>query len=532
MPEAKPAREVLADLGVELLADPVGQKQTEIRLFRIEPRSLLTMHSGNLVNMNVRQSAVNHFVQVIVSAGLVTLPPAPTPVDERPAVVVARGHVEDVQREAVRAFGHSAVATAKDELENVLASARSSFQQERAARDAAIEGPRATLEHALLTLCRACDEMRELKRRAEVEAQQGHAIKIPTDEPWPDPVNGARLLDRIASTIRRYIVLRRGRSEAIALWTLHTHVFDRFDITPLLLISSPGPGYGKSNLLSIVARVVRRFFPTTNITSAALYRTVEGQQPTLIIDEFDTQPAHEALRGLLNAGHRRDLAYVVRSAGKDGVHRYSTWCPKALGCIGPLAATLEDRAIRISMRQKLSTERRKRLMLNDLDAALSPLRRMAARWAEDHQEQLTASPRVPDEMDGRDADNWIPLLSIADAVGGRWPKLARACAVEMSRERREDENYEQRQRLVQWIGRRGGAVSVRDVTHGLREYRRNPDAAEAALSGLVSAGLARWRPADSGPQGGRPSRLCRLVTKTSGNGPAAKVPVTESRGRP
>ena len=33
-------------------------------------------------------------------------------------------------------------------------------------------------------------------------------------------------------------------------------------------------------------------------------------------------------------------------------------------------------------------------------------------------------------------------------------------------------------RYVEWIGRRGGEVTARDLTHGLREFRNDPDGAE------------------------------------------------------
>lgn len=38
-------------------------------------------------------------------------------------------------------------------------------------------------------------------------------------------------------------------------------------------------------------------------------------------------------------------------------------------------------------------------------------------------------PDMPDDMFNRAADNWRPLLAIADVVGGDWPTRARAAAV-------------------------------------------------------------------------------------------------------
>ncbi len=40
---------------------------------------------------------------------------------------------------------------------------------------------------------------------------------------------------------------------------------------------------------------------------------------------------------------------------------------------------------------------------------------------------------MPAELHDRAADNWRPLLAIADAVGGGWPERARWAAVALTR---------------------------------------------------------------------------------------------------
>jgi hypothetical protein len=68
---------------------------------------------------------------------------------------------------------------------------------------------------------------------------------------------------------------------------------------------------------------------------------------------------------------------------------------------------------------------------------------------------------------------------------------------------------EQRQ-LVEWIARRGGVVTVRDVYCRLWRFRNNPDGAEQALNGLVHAGFGVWEDAPVDQRGGRPTRIFRL----------------------
>ncbi|WP_347244555.1 DUF3987 domain-containing protein [Thermogutta sp.] len=64
--------------------------------------------------------------------------------------------------------------------------------------------------------------------------------------------------------------------------------------------------------------------------------------------------------------------------------------------------------------------------------------------------------------------------------------------------------------LLAWIRGKGGVVTVRDLTHGLRRYRGKSDEAEAALNGLAQAGLGSWEDSPSNKKGGRPTRVFRL----------------------
>jgi len=49
------------------------------------------------------------------------------------------------------------------------------------------------------------------------------------------------------------------------------------------------------------------------------------------------------------------------------------------------------------------------------------------RWRDHNLKALTAAdPAVPDTLNDRAADNWRPLLAVADRAGGEWPKGARA----------------------------------------------------------------------------------------------------------
>ena len=60
-------------------------------------------------------------------------------------------------------------------------------------------------------------------------------------------------------------------------------------------------------------------------------------RPTLLIDEADSfAKDNEELRGILNSGHIKAAAHVIRNL-KHKPRRFSTWAPKAIAMIGALA---------------------------------------------------------------------------------------------------------------------------------------------------------------------------------------------------
>ena len=49
-------------------------------------------------------------------------------------------------------------------------------------------------------------------------------------EPWGKPVTGSALLDELAQTVLRYVVLPAACPENLALWILHTYAFELRDV--------------------------------------------------------------------------------------------------------------------------------------------------------------------------------------------------------------------------------------------------------------------------------------------------------------
>jgi Protein of unknown function (DUF3631)/Bifunctional DNA primase/polymerase, N-terminal/Primase C terminal 2 (PriCT-2) len=277
------------------------------------------------------------------------------------------------------------------------------------------------------------DEVDKYRLSSDGAATSGRALSFAAPEPWAEPVDSASLLDAIEKTINRYVALAPAAAIAGALWCVHAHAFEAFYISPRLAIVSPEKRCGKSTLLRALQPMLPKALSVANITVAAMFRTVEAGRPTLLIDEADSfLKDNEGLRGIINSGHARD-GQVIRLVGDDHEPRvFSTWCPVAIAAIGGLPGTIEDRSIIIQMRRRRSDERVARFRVDRVEAQ-QELARKAARWAADTARALRdADPVVPTELNDRAADNWRPLLAIADRAGGRWPEKARRAALELS----------------------------------------------------------------------------------------------------
>jgi len=257
---------------------------------------------------------------------------------------------------------------------------------------------------------------------------------FPSVESWEHPINPAELLSDISATVHRFIVCNKETADAVALWASMTWFIDVIQIAPLAIITAPEKRCGKTQLLTILGKLSYRPLSASSISPASLYRCIEAWQPTLLLDETDAfMKENEELRGVINSGHSRDNAYVIRTVGDDFTpKRFSTWGAKALSGIGHLSDTLMDRAIILELRRKLSHENVDRLRYAEPDLFLT-LTRKLARFADDYREQVRRSrPMLPDALNDRAQDNWEPLLAIAECAGSEWLDRANRVALKLS----------------------------------------------------------------------------------------------------
>jgi putative DNA primase/helicase len=272
------------------------------------------------------------------------------------------------------------------------------------------------------------------------EKKEGN-ILFPNTEPWSKEVNLSDLLELIVSTINKFIVLQTEHEVvAIALWIIQTYFVSGLECAPNLHIKSPEKRCGKSTLVSLLMRIVHKGIYASNISAPALFRLIEEFSPTLGLDEADTFiKENEELRGIINSGHDRAGAFVVRCIGEDHqLKRFSTFGSKIIAGIGDRADTIEDRSVNIVLRRKLTTEKKAKLsILNKTQQKIfDEIKQKCIRFVADNKYQLcNANPVMPEMLNDRESDNWHALLSLAILAGGIWPIKAIEAAKYLSSEK-------------------------------------------------------------------------------------------------
>jgi putative DNA primase/helicase len=262
-------------------------------------------------------------------------------------------------------------------------------------------------------------------RRKQATADDKQDL-FPAVEPWPDPVNGEEVLDDALAIFERFVVADIETLLAATVWSALTWFADFATVLPIVVISAPEKGCGKTVLLSVISELVQRPLCSSNISASSLFRSIEEWAPTLLVDEADSFiKDNEDLRGLLNCGHTRKTAYVVRSEERDGKWKpvlFTTWAPKALTGIAldrTLPDTILSRSILLPLRRKTQAEKVE-IFRHAKDEVFEPVRRKLARWAADNGPKFGDTRPLMETLFNRNADNWEPLVALSSVAGGKW----------------------------------------------------------------------------------------------------------------
>lgn len=247
------------------------------------------------------------------------------------------------------------------------------------------------------------------------------------------------LLDDIIAYMRQYVVFAdEAHADVLALWTLHTHTFDAAYCTPYIYITSAEKQSGKTRVMEVLETIAHNPIRAAGSTEATLYRDVEANRPTILMDEVDavwTGAANEGLRGLLNTGYKKGGSTRRVVPGKDGgeVRSFSTFAPKLLAGIdnGAIPDTVSDRSIKIVLKRKKAGEEVQRFMFRKVEPEAAALAERIEKWAALNMPiLLEAEPAPIDEVSDRAFEISEPLLAIAARFKG-WDARARKSLIHL-----------------------------------------------------------------------------------------------------
>ncbi len=245
------------------------------------------------------------------------------------------------------------------------------------------------------------------------------------DAPGPTEVF-QRVCERIAYFIDLPVEHAKGTVSTLTLWVLLTYCYQAWPAVPYLFVNGP-LGSGKSRVFEILARLVFRSLSSSNMTAAALFRTLHNYGGTLLLDEAErlkqtTMPDVGEILSMLLAGYKRGgQATRLEPIGDNGFKTvgFDVYGPKALACIAGLPPALASRCITVPMFRAAPRSEKPRRRIDADPGGWQRLRDDLHALALDHGPtwlDLAERTDVCPAMSGRDFELWQPLLALASWI--------------------------------------------------------------------------------------------------------------------
>lgn len=325
--------------------------------------------------------------------------------------------------------------------------------------------------------------------------------------------SGTAILNDVESAIRTYCVLPSEHAYVAAtLWVVYTHAVMSFEFAPRLVVRSALKRSGKSRLLEVVEEMVHKPFPTVNASEAALFRSIDQDDPpTIIIDEADTifgtktkAEQNEGIRGLLNAGFRPGRPVIRCTGPLSTPTEFHNFAPAAIGGIGKMPDTIEDRAIVIVMKRRKPDEIVQPFRLGRDTPKLHAIRDRIENWMTKERRGSLAEYSPEFALEDRAADRWSPMIAVADiaeswadeGIPGSWPARARAAAIAMSSDHDADEDESDQMTLIADIRealkvQKGDRITPKSLLTLLRSFDSDQDSPYTNMTPRALAGRLR-----------------------------------------
>jgi len=258
---------------------------------------------------------------------------------------------------------------------------------------------------------------KETIKRYYLESQKNHLI------------NPKEIYKTIKDKILYYMDFS-GKNEitdVLTCWIIATYCYPLFYWFPHILFNAPTQS-GKTKGATIISYLSFRGFDlgaSSGVTPAQIFRTLEGNRGTILIDEFEqtrgntNSDTQQLVNQLLNASASRD-AYVIRSEKINNTwtaKKFAIFSPKIACNISGINPTSLSRYISFSW-LKTDSEKGKRKPEREKDKqSFKPIREdLHILILESHKKIKEIYENLDIGLINRENDNWLPLFAIARFV--------------------------------------------------------------------------------------------------------------------
>src|SRR5262249_35935723 len=231
-------------------------------------------------------------------------------------------------------------------------------------------------------------DVADLRRQHE----QALAAKSATKTAASDP----NVLELTVHLLQEWVDMRPHEYVGTALWILHTHCVDAFQISPRLVNLSPVRKCGKTRVLNCLERLASNPEKYGHASAAALFRILdEGNNKTLLLDEFDNAdlPMDPVKRAVLNDGYQKGASITKTIKGEQ--RSFSIFGAVSISAIGMLPLPLMRRSVINRLQRTLRTDLKTiEMMASPKEASrFEAVRRYMISWRQTAQFNL--DPQLP-----------------------------------------------------------------------------------------------------------------------------------------
>jgi hypothetical protein len=177
-----------------------------------------------------------------------------------------------------------------------------------------------------------------------------------------EDVNGKELHGRLSRLFSDHVIFQDARIPGLlATWVIGTYMYKSFPYYGYLLFISPVKRCAKTLAEDLLSCVCHNATPRSiNPSEASVFRQVDGDDITLIIDEVETLSSKEKpeMVGLINSGFQKGSTVTrIESKRKEFFPvSFNAYSPKVLAGIRGVSDTIEDRSFKIPMVRKAPGE--------------------------------------------------------------------------------------------------------------------------------------------------------------------------------